>query len=445
MHQSIGSRDEYLLGIANNREDGAVDVYIISAAQQERYFKTTLKNTQLSPACGEHYHRCKDLIVLEQTLQLSSSEMVNQIVAFVPVQNGLVLMEFRSNEDGLWQVYKKYTIRTTDCDPVALYRHIHGDSIQLVCIRLEHTLTFYEVQLGTYSIDRASLRLLKSVTFPHLDLSEVSNFEYVSLGAESDLQRVYFSIASSLYVFNPTELDYQPNVGEIGYCSAAESLVYTGNWALFIYCRSGSVVYFNLHTSTWFNQTDPSQRTYRCPDADVDLNVYPSKEKPFIKYHVWSTQQEKQFALQGTNFDSGQCFGKPNHTFYAYVDRENGSYVVDTSLPNSEPGFKVSSSSCPETGCRPLSVLEERYVVVSDEGVHSAVHVVDCIDYCSEIINVEHFSVDLVAMVHMRFDSDSETPTGKEESGSRGVIGKSVVATVSIGAVLAVLALLAVM
>ena len=423
---SLGT-DEYLLGVANNREDGTVDVYIISAAQQEKYFKTTLKNTQLSSACGEHYYRCKDLIVIEQTL--------NQIVAFVPVQNGLVLMEFRLNEVGIWQVYKNYII-ATNCDPVALYRHIHGDSIHLVCIRLEHTLTFYEVQLGTYSIDRTSLRLLKSVAIPHLDLSEVSNFEYVSLGAESDLQRVYFSIASSLYVFNPTELDYQPNVGEIGYCSAAESLVYTGNWALFVYCRSGSVVYFNLHTSTWFNQIDPSQRTYRCPDADVDLNVYPSREKPFIRYHVWSTQQEKQFALQGTNFDSGQCFGKPNHTFYAYVDRENGSYVVDTSLPNSEPGFKVSSSSCPETGCRPLSVLEERYVVVSDEGVHSAVHVVDCIDYCSEIINVEHFSVDLVAVVHMRSDSDPETPTGKEESGSRAVIWKYVVATVPIGAML---------
>lgn len=257
------------------------------------------------------------------------------------------VLEIRCNSTGLMDIQGHYYAVCVGWNSISVYQVLlNSDSI-------EDTLLFG---------DNAAAELLS----PDLDPSMLSNFEYV--GMEGDLQGIYFSIGQELYALNP--IDHTNKVVGNVKCDVVNLLVYAGNQTLVAYCRNETVVYFNLASGRWHNQTDPNDEypfSYVCNNSDVHLAISPKSNS--MEYGIWSQNKVRRIDLPGTDIEpmSGVCSasGTGGNTLFAFGDQKGGVFVMNISLYH-DTAVQLSSHGCQDLKCHPL-IFDNRYIVVREE------------------------------------------------------------------------------
>ena len=156
-------------------------------------------------------------------------------------------------------------------------------------------------------------------------------------------------------------------------------------------CEQGAI-YFDLTYGQWINQTTYAEygRPFICPNPDVRLAVFPDS---YVQYGLWSRDTRENINVSGLEFDSGVCFGTQNRTLFAYIDRDDGVYILD---PLTSNFTQLSSKGCLNGRCDPLLIFDNKYIVLRERN-DSTIIVVD--SKLSHIIEATDLSADLVAMI----------------------------------------------
>ena len=356
--------------------------------QQPETIAVTVGDHYLSPECGSHYSRCKELLVVE-------TKSTGQRIVLVPILNGILLLELRYNG---WEIsltdYQTIEI-AFGCSPTAIFKIL--SSIFTICLNLQtRYLTLLEIDLNIASIKDTEITSPLLLFNELNDPPKLSNFVLADLDTDAESQLIYFSTAGYMYAIIPFSYLYSDS-GKLAFCTQADSIVRADQWTLIAYCNDDSTVYYDMFYNDWINQTEYTERgkTYVCPNnPDVHLAVYPAS---YIQYGLWSQNSLENFNIPGMKFDSGECFGAKNNSLFVYNDKDAGVYVLETS---SSTLIQLSPRPCPDSHCEPLMVFDNRYVVIREKDTFDAsVTVVDSQQSYSKIINGLHTQADLLTLI----------------------------------------------
>lgn len=402
MAAGAGCSDERVLLAASNTAQG-VEVLLLQSNEEKTSFINPLEilGHHLSSECGPLYRRCQELFVRR------SEDVNTQYIVFVPLDDGILLVDVRRDERMQLSIFRHHIIDVSaaECSPVATFAVFDSD-IFFVCVNQGRGyLTVVQIYLNSTSIANTG------VDGPLIDFDaleeppSLSDFEFISLGPISySGQRIYFATGSLIFALVPESyLHYY--TGEMHNCTGAESLVYSRDDTLIAYCHT-SAVYFDLLNEVELNTSmysDPmGGQPIICSDRDVFLMVRMSSSSYYIVYGQWSHNVRATVNLQGTQFDSGVCFGVGQSSFFAYIDRSEGVFVLELFSSNSPPPLhRLSSSSCPRSGCEPLVVFQDRFVAIrTNKDNDRSVMMVDTQELSSPpTISAEHTAADLLTLL----------------------------------------------
>ena len=391
--------------IAFTEEDGDVGISLLyenadisaNSAPSQNHVQLTVSGHQLSAECGDKFFRCQDLLVVSTPL----NKTFTQHLLFVPLSDGLLIVELL--HDGLSLSFNQQHILDTSlpasyhCSPVASYAILHG--IYVVCVDSERRY----VSLSYINLNKTSIKH-SSLSYPNIeyrfeeseDMKTLSNFVYVEV--DSNTERIYFTIGNRMYSINPLLDILNDDLGNIGNnCTHVTKLEYLGGRLMRAYCNHVYVNY-NLDYEDWVFQwwNDIDGIAYSCPNNKLHLNVFKNSVM-YIRFNINS--QVGNINIPGENFDNGVCFGAADRLpLFAYSDINEGVYIVDL---NTTDVMYVSSTPCDTTGCLPLMVFGDRYLVVRESYQNDgALYVLDSEKNLSKIIVVQHTVPKLLTLIN---------------------------------------------
>ena len=323
-------------------------VYVISKNSPVNKRYSLGDGSQLSPACADRYSRCEKLFV-------ESLATAHQYIITIPLMKQLAILDLRYNGAELL-LHKMYTLELS-CNPEGTYKILTFYYVSCVA---QHQVNFYRMDLNTSSIGNSMVRSLPAVNISFTpDSSQLSNFVYV---ADSVSHLIYFSVADLLFAAVPLE-NRHFMVDFLGTnCPTADSLAYARSQSLFVHCQNGSVI-FDLQND--HHDYQDQEFPYVCPDPDVYLAVRVSPNTQGVHYGIPDQNSFQDFTLPGMDFDSGVCFSSMNRTLFAFIDRQKGTYILDTTAAESDP-IRLSSQECAVSECRSPVVYDNRYVVIRE-------------------------------------------------------------------------------
>lgn len=391
----------YLVTV-ENKTDG-INILIFSqnvipgraTAQQPQNQKIETKTIYghfLSQECGPDFFRCRKLLVVSSSL----NQIATQHIVFVPLTNGILLLELGFNGTNLHFSRHFILAMEISCSPTTVVQILRG--IYFVCINTRSGyLSAHEIYLNkTVIVNTYISPPLVHIDFSRLgiDLSTVTNFVHVNLDANTSSQFIYFAVAGSLYALVPP-VYLARYVGNLAYCVDAEKLVYAGRKTLVAYCHNSSVVNFDIELEDWINQTSYDERgkPYVCPNQNVRLAVF--SRASYIQYGLWSQNTLENINIPELEFDSGICFGTQEKTFFAYNSREGGVYVLELATASLRH-ITLSDDSAYE----PVMVFRDHYLMIQERYLgDSSILVVDSQKNFSVLIEGQHARADFLTII----------------------------------------------
>ena len=375
-------QDEHVI-TATNTSLG-VKVTVLSKIRRRQQHILTFENHSLSSGCGPHFWRCQNVLVKRYPI-------LHQYVVFVPLENAIGILDFRYREDELLlHAYYVTPLSLTEvsCNPVGVFDILR--STYAVCLR-SSDLVVYEIILNQTQIKNTLRHRLTAVCLP-VSPNLLSNIISISLGDSFDQKHLFFTVGIDVYKITPHQYLIQMvgTLKDSGTISVPCTIAAAGR-TMIANCEWGAI-YFDLTYEQWINRTTYAEhgRPFICPNPDVRLAVFPAS---YIQYGLWSQDTRENINIPGLEFDSGMCFGTQNRTLFAYIDREDGVYVLDPPTSNST---QLSSKECLNDHCDPLLIFDNKYTVLR-ERYNSTIIVVD--SKLSRIIEATDLSADLVAMI----------------------------------------------
>ena len=365
----------------------------VTAQQPHQKIETkTIHGHFLSQECGPDFFRCRKLLVVSSSL----NQIATQHIVFVPLTNGILLLELNFNGTNL-HFSRHYNLpMEISCSPTTVVQILRG--IYFVCINTKSGyLSAHVIYLNkTVIVNTYISPPLVHIDFSRLgiDLSTVTNFVHVNLDANTSSQFIYFAVAGSLYALVPP-VYLARYVGNLANCVHAEKLVYAGRKTLVAYCHNSSVVNFDIELENWINQTSYDERgkPYVCPNQNVRLAVF--SRASYIQYGLWSQNTLENINIPELEFESGICFGTQDKTFFSYTSREGGVYVLElatASLRHITP----SDNSAYD----PVIVFKDRYLMIQERYLgDSSIMVVDSQRNFSMLIEGQHARGDFVTII----------------------------------------------
>ena len=385
--------DEFLVTAENKSAGVQVSIFTKDGGGGSHQTLTTelISDRFLSSECGPKNLRCQDLLVISSQLNATTT----QYILFIPLVDGLLLLDLRYNgtQRLSFSSYHIINIQNIGCSPTSSFNVLRSTYTVCLGIRTQY-LTVLKVLVNTTSI-RESRISGPLIRFHGLeDPPRVSNFLYVPLQRLS-IYHIYFATARYLYALDPRSY-LAREIGELASCNSVTLLANAGDETLIAYCSDDSAIYFDINSEEAGDPVPYSQRgqPFICPNPDVRLAVYPAS---YIQYGLRSRDTRDNINIPGLEFDSGVCFGTQNTTLFAYVDREDGVYVLEL------PTFslkQLSSQDCLNGQCDPLSLFDNRYIVVRERDHNDATAiVVDSKNNFSKIITAQHTRADLLTVL----------------------------------------------
>ena len=426
-------KDELLFSVANKTDGLEIMLFARNDKQLESnentYVDLFLQGQFLSPECGEQSFRCANLV----KLSVGSS----QHIVFVPLLNGLLVLEIRYDGTEM-KIEGYFSIEIEICSPTAVIEIF--ESMYTICVNQStESLKLYEIRLNTTTISHTYL----STALADISLTDppnLSNFVHASLDRDSHSQRIYFTTSSSLYELIPISIDYS-RIGNVDPCSSVESLVYR-EWTLLAYCKDSQVIYFDLEEEKVIDteNSESDGQPYLCPNPHIHLRVFTTSS--YIQFGFQESNTERFYELPGSAYHSGLCFGTENSSFLAYRDSQDGVYVFN--LQTSEL-LQLSSMPCPVSGCKPLLVTDNNYLVVQEE---DGITVTDRENF-SQIIAARHIEADLLTVIVREYQCPNggySTPSPSSLSleysqKENGVMAKTIIASTVSASVVVIMAI----
>ena len=306
--------------------------------------------------CGEDHVRCKNHLVVKNTVNINSS------ILFVALRNSLLLANFVSNDTDLTlQDYHLINLTHFNCSPITSLEIAR--SVYTICLNLEQSyLSLFEIRLNTEYLTRTIIVGPLARNYFELSASVgLSEFKYVEL---YHFYFIYFVYANYLYYFEPLEytMDY---VGDLHRnCSSVQELEYAGDDILIAHCRNRAAVYYNLAYGyrTVYQTYAESGRPYVCTNLNTRMKIV--QRDGHIQINV-GKGNTSNIQLMGEDFVSGECFGDNRGFYFAYIDQTIGTFVLDLATFNFT---QLSNQSCSITNqeCKPVKVLNKQYLVVHE-------------------------------------------------------------------------------
>ncbi len=275
---------------------------------------------QVSEACTSSLRssRCRSLYIEE----LSDGAMVLAI----PLQYAVGLLQLKTNGTDLVEEAKiVLTIPSENCVPLDIvsYRDEGELLVFVICLRREMTLQVLEMCKILVNRDNISLSAMRetcrnppkyypAATKPS-SYSDISNFAFFPEG-----RQFLFTIGSGLeglYLDRPSVQSYRiyPN-------PSCDRLLYMGDHKLYMYCRSGEVLMYDID-----NPTDPSSLNssrginFTCPFTFTLRQT--ADNGTMIRYNNIISN------IGGGNLTFGRCYGERN---FIIVDSVEGIKELDT-------------------------------------------------------------------------------------------------------------------
>lgn len=317
----------------------------------------TFSNHSLSPACRHHPHRCRQLAILEEQDSL--------LGILTPLDDAIGFMCFKDIGKELVHQFT-HTLAFThhaNCVPITIVEY--RDKYYTVCIDSARRLISCLIILNFENITQSFLQCSTHLTLStNVDYSSISNFVYV----ERDL--FMFVVGNIVYKYYPDRF----SIGTVPSCPlphTAENLhlVFDGREKLLIYYRTNEgvdvTVPFNLAEECWDEFFPDLNLEYPCHNG-FSVFVFPSASA--ILYETSPPSDDvlpTQISINGTNFTTGLCFGNESHSFFVYVDRLQGNFVLDIA---SQISTLLSNSTCSRDDCQTPVLYEERYLVLREDG-----------------------------------------------------------------------------
>ena len=347
--------EEFLLVIDEDSEGVALSVLAAVGNNEERVLHLTGQTLSSDTQCGEDGFRCKNFLVIKNTI-------LNSTLVFVPLHNALLLTRFVLNDTGIiLEEYHLINLTRFNCTPVASFEVLH--SVYTVCLNVEESyLALFEVRLNSESLTRASIiGPLARNYFSIQSSNQISEFKYIEL---YNFHFIYFAYANYLYYFDP--LNYVLNYAGPFHqnCTSVKELVYIGRDTIIGSCREGATIYFDLNYETWTKYQPYSSygRPYVCPDRSKRLIVF--LQGGYVQFNVSETKMIR-LELIGNDFVSGECFGDSSGFHFVYIDQQEGTFVLDLTTFNftqilTKPCFTIDNN----LKCAQIQVLDNQYLVV---------------------------------------------------------------------------------
>ena len=358
------------------------------------YVQREINGHFLTPECGEAFQKCNlSSVNISAT---ATSEQGSHVIVIVPLLKAVGLLSFNVDNidiNDIHVVVKEFP--QYDCSPSSVY-HIHN-GYYIVCSNSEiNYIRLLELRLNSTHLENSYVSDLENL---HVNsVHNMTNSLYINLPSRSG-SHIIFANEYTIFYFKP--LDYLVDEFSIrldDWECFATAIDYIGGWEMIVYCDNKQAVYINLNQELIFASVEYGKdgEPYICPNPDVYLAVY--EEAEYIQYAFRSTNQvKKNYELSMNQFDNGVCLGSTDVTLFAFTDREQGTRLLDASGGSVK---SLSHTTCINYPCRPLLVLQDRYLVVREKREGSwYISIFDSRNNFSLAWEAKHSSADLMALV----------------------------------------------
>ena len=411
------------MAVANKTTGLEIAIFSNDGIGPENTFtEHSLPGQFLSPECGQQSFRCRN------TVKVCVDQL--QHIVLIPLLNGLLLLSIKYDGTTM-NIAEHFLIETKACSPSTVIEIF--ESVFTICTNQStHILKLFRVEIDTTTISNTYF----STSLADIHLSNppnLSNFVYASLDSDSNSQKIYFTTSNKLYELTPL-LNLYSAFGLVDPCSSVQSLAYY-DWTLLAYCKDGTGLYFNIVEEKVTN-TENFKRTgcpYLCQNPNIQLRLFIATNS-YIQFGFSDTDFEF-FDIPGNSYYSGICFGTGNATFLAYRDSQEGVYIFN--FHNSKLRH-LSSAPCVVPGCKPLQIIDERYLVIPDE---DGITVIDKTANFSTIITAKHAKANLLTVL-TRDNQCTSNPPDDVEKNSGSNSGNGMTAITIIGGVIGAIILI---
>ncbi len=365
----------------------------------------TFPNHSLSPGCGRHISRCRELPILFEEQDLL-------VGILTPLNNAIGFMCFA--DAGKELVHQTTHVLTSshhdDCIPITIVKH--KTKHYVVCIDSSMRVFSCSIELKFDNITKSFLQCTSlSSLFSSVDFSKISNF--VSVGADVFI----FAVQDVVYKYYPERSFLAPVSGcTLPHNANNVRLVYNDIDTILIYYDTNegaaTVVIFDLASECWTHFFTNVELEYSCFNGFNVFVRYPSDSALLYEMHE-PIEEALSIGIIGTNFITGLCFGNASHSYFVYVDRIKGTLVLNIA---SENNTLISNSRCLKEYCLTPVLYLERYLMLQEGGY---LVVRDIEDSYKPVINVSDGNTHLIGFFSGRpyekkIDIDAGNGNGKE-------------------------------
>ena len=402
----VANYSEYVVTVQDS-EEGVKVTLVPSTMDQAATFETKIiRGHRLSPDCGRGHFRCQPLIFTTNNSNNNIESLVSEHIVFVPLQNGLLLLNFSDSLDqnsAQLELRSSHLLSSTHCSPTTVFKIYN--SFYTMCTDLQNQyISLYEVQLNSTSIQQSRmygpLTELSSVDLVGFSSSDVANMSDFLIDLDIPNQPlIYFGIDNYLITINPIDWLFYDEFNLLGVsCRHVKRLIKASTSRLLAYCLEG-YVYYDVVLQGW-----TSEQTYAssgvphlCPDHNYAVSIHDS----YIEYRVGS----RTGTISDVHFDNGLCFAGSldNATTFVYADKATNS----VNFVNLTSGGQMLSTSlagaltveCSTVDCIPIMYLSERYLVIQQAGGDETITVLDVDSEFRTVVSLDHQAPSLVVIL----------------------------------------------
>lgn len=374
------SFNQYLLSASNTLSPKGIPqttLTITSSHPDSDPLTYIFPNHPLSPACGNHVARCRQLVMIQE-------EESHLVGILVPLHSAIGLMVFEDIGRDLINLTTHMLPFIHYCQPVTIveFRGKH----YTVCIDSVAAIISCSINHNLVNVSQSYLQCSTTIGRlpPPVGFSFISNFVHVN----SDF--LVFTVADYVHMYYPERFSIRA-ISPLPHIERNVRLVFNGHESLLMYYdRNGTAtaLVYDLSREDWHIFYSSQDLPYTC------LNGYQAFVHPNLSVIVYEREANEQDIIDivGQHFNTGLCFGDAVHSYLVYIDQFKGTFVLNiTSRTNQQ---LVSSAICDSGICQTPVLYQNRYLLLRE--AQNQVVVRDSQQEYAIVVELDNFKSELV-------------------------------------------------
>ena len=397
------ARATVLLVVAGNDDSGKGTVWVSSdLTKSPVVIKIAEMPVSLSvnTLCGMYPSaQCRNLTV--NSIQFDD---VSNHTVFVPLQNGIFILEFA--------IFNGYTQPLVLNETLLVRQKVLLDyGVNDECPSNCESLGVYEAGLDLYSLcsmfpdTLCTCKLSKNYIGYSLQNCHVLAINNGSAGSSQVFNLVFsshhaliwFTVGQKLFQLNP-EAGVLHELNSFPDCIPIYQLNFDDvHNKLYIYCGNNASIIYNLDEA-WIIMLFV-EKVFPCPDnASVTIGL-PSDQGMVDIFYTNRGVRTSNFLPQSSDFIFGVCFSFRGNHIFLYTDEGFGIYLYNTT---EDKFFKlwsnVNAQICVQNQCKQPLIFNDMYFITLDPN-QEVVDVFDLDNFSTPIITVCQGSFELISII----------------------------------------------